>query len=192
MSRRLLTLITILLMLTAFSVAQAQETPSGDPIFVLTEEQINAEFTIPNTTARTVSNLAVDVQEDGVHLSFELTTIKDGISNTLSIIAVLIGLYRPEVSALELENTLVSNFTASPRQRQEVSSLTILAWRNYVRDAITLAASGMHLEVISLGLYDDGIHVYDSLGTAGGAGLETLTYQCFVSPIGCSTAYRRR
>jgi hypothetical protein len=166
MSKRLLTLFTVMSMLVLFSVAQAQEAPSGEPIFVLTEDQINAEFIIPSTDTRQISNLVADVQEDGVHLTFELTTISDGTSNTLSIIAVLIGLYRPEVSALELENTMVSNFTASPRQRQAVSSLITRAWRNYAREAFAASRVGgkMHLEDVSLGFHDDGIYVYETEG----------------------------
>jgi hypothetical protein len=164
MSKRLLTLITVVMMLVLFSVTQAQDVSSDEPIFVLTEDEINEEFSIPSTATRTVSNLDVDVQEDGVHISFELTTIKDGTSNTLNIIAVLIGMAQPRVSSLELENILVSNFTVSPRQRQEVSSLITRAWRNYMRDATEDAASRMHLEDISLGFADDGIYVYETEG----------------------------
>ena len=125
----------------------------------------NRSSSSPKIT-RQISNLVADVQEDGVHLTFELTIISDGTSNTLSIIAVLIGLYRPEVSALELENTMVSNFTSSPRQRQAVTSLITRAWRNYARDAFAAARVGgkMHLEDVSLGYHADGIYFYATDG----------------------------
>lgn len=173
MSKRLLALITVLLMLTVSSVAYGQEPTTDEPIFVLTEEQINAEFTIPSTATRTVSNVEVDVQEDGIHISFALTTIRDGTSNTLSIIAILIGLVQQNGSAVELENVQITSYlledgilvTAPSNVQREVNRLVGRAWRNYMRDAFAGRVGGkMHLEDISMGLFDDGIYVYETEG----------------------------
>ncbi|MBK8024671.1 MAG: hypothetical protein IPK19_25415 [Chloroflexi bacterium] len=132
MSRRLLTFISLLLLLAAFSVAQAQDTTSDGPRFVLTEEQINADFRIANTATRQISNLDVKVKEDGLHVSFQMTVTRDGTSNTLSIIAILIGLFdQPRVSAIELENTLISNYIVPASLRREVTSLLTSSWRSY-------------------------------------------------------------
>lgn len=123
MSKRLFTPIIVVLLLMLSTVAYAQEAP------VLTEEQINKEFTIPGTATRTISSLEVDVQQDGVHMSFDMTVTRDGTSNTLSIIAILIGL---RVNQVELENTMISNFQATRSQRNEVTGLVERAWQNYV------------------------------------------------------------
>lgn len=132
MARRFFILTSVLLLLAVFGVAQAQE-----PEFVLTEEQINADFTIASTTTREISDLEVDVKEDGVHVSFQMTITRDGTSNTLSIIAILIGLFdRPRVSAIELENTLVSNFMVSPALRREVTRMVERSWNDYEANVI--------------------------------------------------------
>ena len=133
MSKRLFVLITIVSMLVVFSVAQAQQpTTFDEPNFVLTAEQINDEFSIPSTTTRQISNLEVDAQEEGLHISFQMTVTRDGTTNTLNIIAILIGLSdRPRVSALELENTLISNYVVPPSLRQEVMTLLLRSWNDY-------------------------------------------------------------
>lgn len=125
MSKRSFTLIIVVLSLILSTVAYAQEAP----VLVLTEEQINKEFTIPSTATRTVSDLEVDVHEEGVYVSFDLTVTRDGTSNTLSIIAILIGL---RVNQLELENTMVSSFQATRSQRTAVTGLVERAWEDYV------------------------------------------------------------
>ncbi len=132
MSKRLLILITVVSMLAVFSVAQAQQpTAPGEP-FVLTEAQINRDFTISSTATRQVSNLDVQVHEDGVYVSFQMTVTRDGTTNTLNIIAILIGLFdQPRVSSIELENTLVSSFVAPPALQRDVTSLVLNSWRNY-------------------------------------------------------------
>lgn len=132
MSKRMLSLITTLLLLAVFSAAQAQEPVSGEPRFVLTEEQIKSDFSIASTATREISNLDVEVKEDGVHVSFQMTVIQDGTSNTLSIIAILIGLFdRPRVSAIELENTLISNYVVSAALRREVTRQVVRSWNDY-------------------------------------------------------------
>jgi hypothetical protein len=75
MSKRLFIGFIVVLLLALTSVAYAQEAPT------LTEAQINAEFTIPSTASRTISNLKVEVHEDGVHVSFDMTVTHDGTSN---------------------------------------------------------------------------------------------------------------
>src|SRR5215213_2741567 len=137
MSKRLLSLMTILLLLAVFSVTQAQETVSDEPRFVLTEEQINADFSIASTSTREISNLEVDVKEDGLHVSYQMTVIQDGTSNTLSIIAILIGLFdQPRVSAIELENTMISNYTVPVLLRREVTRQLVREWKNYEASVI--------------------------------------------------------
>lgn len=150
MSKRLLTLITILILLAVFSVAQAQETASGESVFILTEEQINAEFSIPSTATRRISNLEVDVQEDGVHVSFDMTVTRDGTSNTLSIIAILIGLYQPEQQQViwSFSDLLVSQVRATGTQRRELANLIGRTWRNYVSDVAE--ANGLSLNFVKI------------------------------------------
>jgi hypothetical protein len=125
MSKRSFTLIIVVLSLMLSTVAYAQE----PPVLVLTEKQINEEFTIPSTTTRTISGLEVDVHEEGVYISFDMTVTRDGTSNTLSIIAVLIGL---RVNEVVLENTMVSSFQATRSQRTAVAGLVEQAWGDYV------------------------------------------------------------
>ena len=137
MSKRLLSLMTILLLPAVFSVTQAQETVSDEPRFVLTEEQINTDFSIASTSTREISDLEVDVKEDGLHVSFQMTVIQDGTSNTLSIIAILIGLFdQPRVSAIELENTMISNYTVPVLLRREVTRQLVREWNNYEASVI--------------------------------------------------------
>jgi hypothetical protein len=128
MSKRLFTLIIVGLLLVLSTVAYAQE----KPVRSLTEKQINETFTISSTAARTISNLKVKVQADGVHVSFDMTVMSDGTSNTLSIIAILIGL---KANQVEVENKLVSGWRASDNQRREVAGLVDQAWGNYVTGA---------------------------------------------------------
>ena len=139
MSKRMLSLITLLMLLAVVGVTQAQVrvTPSGEPVFLLTEEQINSDFQIPGSKTRQISNLEVDVQEDGVHVSFQVTITQNGRSNTLNIIAILIGLFdEPRVSSLELENTMISNYIAPTSLRDEVSSLVLRSWNTYEADVL--------------------------------------------------------
>ncbi len=126
MSKRLFIPVIVVLLFVLTSVAHAQEAPVAP---ALTEEQINQAFTIPSTATRTISNLKVEVHEDGVHVSFDMTVVRDGTSNTLNIIAILIAL---RVNQIQLENTMISNFQATRSQRLEVTGLVERAWNNYV------------------------------------------------------------
>lgn len=126
MSKRLFIPVIVVLLLVITSVAHAQEAPIAT---VLTEEQINQAFTIPSTVTRTISNLKVEVHKDGVQVSFDMTVTRDGTSNTLSIIAVLIGL---QAYQIQLENTMISNFQATRNQRLEVKGLVEQAWTQYM------------------------------------------------------------
>jgi hypothetical protein len=132
-----------------------------EPVFFLTEEQINAEFTIPSTTTRTISNLEVDVQEDGVHVSFQMTAISDGTSNTLIVGAVLSGLVPVRVSQVEVENTLVSNYIVPRRLQREVTNLVRRAWRNYIRSLATRSGGEVIGDSVVLG--EDGISFFGDL-----------------------------
>ena len=123
MSKRLFIPFMVVLLFVLTSVAYAQEAP------VLTQEQINQAFTIPSTATRTISNLNVEVHKDGVHVSFDMTVTRDGTSNTLSIIAILIGL---RVNQLELENTMISGFQATRGQRREATGVVEQAWGDYM------------------------------------------------------------
>ncbi len=125
MSKRSFTIIIVVLALMLPTIAYAQE----PPVLVLTEKQINEEFTIPSTATRTISGLEVDVHEEGVYISFDMTVTRDGTSNTLSIIAVLIGL---RVNEVVLENTMISSFQATRSQRTAVAGLVEQAWGDYV------------------------------------------------------------
>jgi hypothetical protein len=170
MSRRLLTFFTILLLLAVSTAAYAQEPTTDEPIFVLTEEQINDEFTIPSTATRTISNVEVDVQSDGIHISFDMTAVRDGTSNTLSIIAILIGqvqenrsaFYDLLISSYMLEDTTVATRIAAPSSVQRVvNRLVGPAWRDYVRDAMAgVDVSADHIESYSLLMDDDSIFFY--------------------------------
>jgi hypothetical protein len=128
MSKRLFVLIITGLLLVLSTAAYAQESP----VRFVTEKQINEAFTISSTAARTIANLKVKVQPDGVRVSFDMTVKSDGTSNTLSIIAILIGLKADEVA---VENKLVSGWQASDSQRREVAGLVEQAWGNYVTSA---------------------------------------------------------
>jgi hypothetical protein len=116
----------MLVLFAVSAIAYAQEAP----VLVLTEDQINAEFTLPSTATRTISDVEVDVQEDGVHISFELTAVHDGLSNTIFVGATLSGLVPVRVSQVELEDTLVSNYVAPRRLQREVTNLLGRSWRN--------------------------------------------------------------
>jgi hypothetical protein len=148
MSRRLLTFFTVLL-LAVPTVVNGQELMPDEPVFFLTEEQINAEFTIPSTANRTISNLEVDVQEDGVHISFAMTAISDGTSNTLIVSATLIELVPVRVSQLELENTLVSSYSVPRSLEREITNLIGRSWRRYLRSIATTEV--FELNTFSLG-----------------------------------------
>jgi hypothetical protein len=165
MSKRLRALFILVLLLTVFSIAQAQEAPSGDPIFVLTEEQINAEFNIPSTATRTVSNLEADVQEDGVHLSLDLTVTRNGTTTTHGISALLIGQAQENRRSSSFYDALISGYSvvAPPSIERDVIRLVGRAWRNYVRDAFPPAAY-THMEEIEFYFGDDGIYMYEAEG----------------------------
>lgn len=166
MLKQVFMLCTILFIL-AFPVGvHAQE----DPIFVLTEEQINAEFTIPGTATRTISNLEVDVEEDGVQISFDMTVTQNGTVTTYNIIGILIGLAKPRVTQLEMENTLISNFTASPNQRREVAGVVVRAWGDYMAGVVEqnqLNSATLNYAKIEAVMESDGIYFYtvDSVPT---------------------------
>lgn len=157
MSKRLLTLFTIVLLLGVFSVAQAQQpTASDEPILVLTEAQINEGFRIPSTSSRRISNLEVDVQDDGIHISFDMTTIKDGTSNTVNIIAVLIGLYQPERQQMmwSFADLLVTSVRATGTQRRELMNLIGGAWRNYLADVADVNVRSLNFTKITFSALD--------------------------------------
>ena len=166
MLKRLLTLITVLLLLVVFSVAYGQSNlPLEEVVFSLTEEQINADFTIPSTTTRTVSNLEVDVQEDGVHLSFDLTVTRNGTTATHGISATFIGQSQENRTSSSFYDLLISGYSviAPPNMEREVNRLVGRAWRNYVRDAFP-AAAYTHMEEIEWNFTDDGIYMYEAEG----------------------------
>lgn len=132
MSKRLLSLIFTFLLLAAFSVAQGQELLPDEPRFVLTEEQINSDFRIASTLTREISDLEVNVKEDGLHVSFQMTVNRNGTSTKLNIIAILIGLFdQPRVSAIELENALISNYAVPASLQREVTRLLERSWNDY-------------------------------------------------------------
>ena len=132
MSKRLFILITIVSMLAVFGSAQAQQPTATEPGAVLTEAQINRDFAIPSTANRRISALDVEVHEDGVYVSFQMTLTRDGKTETLNIIAILIGLFsQPRVSSLQLENTMVSSFVAPAALQREISSLVLNSWAGY-------------------------------------------------------------
>jgi len=157
MSKQLFVLCTILLML-AFPIAvNAQE----DPVFVLSEEQINAEFTLPSTAARTVANLAVDVEEDGVQVSFDMTVARNGSTSTYNIIAVLIGL--SHVRIMEFKDAWLTEFSATPSQRREVARVVSQAWELYLRGVLEenlLDGTDLTLDDIEALMESGGIHFY--------------------------------
>ena len=169
MLKRLLTLITVLL-LVVFSVAQAQEAPSGESVLILTEEQINADFTIPSTATRRISNLEVDVQEDGVHVSFDLTTTRNGTTTTQGIIAILIGLYQPEQQQMmwSFSDLLVSQVTATGNQRRELSNLIGRAWRGYIADVAQENALSLNFVKITYATTSFSIDIGTSENLAAG------------------------
>jgi hypothetical protein len=145
-----------MLMLAPSAIIFAQD----EPILVLSEEQINADFTIPSTAARQISNLKVDVQEDGVHISFD---VRDGSSNTLSIIAVLIGLVQPRVNQMSFYDLLISSYVTPPRDaRREVASVVTRAWSNYVRGVAEENALSLSYAKIEYLMEDDGIFFFGS------------------------------
>jgi hypothetical protein len=159
MSKQLLSFCTILLMLVLPIATYAQE----NPVFVLTEEQINADFTIPSTTTRTISNLEVDVEEDGVQISFDMTVAQNGTTTTYNIIAILIGLVKPRVTQLELENTMISSFTASPSQRREVAGVVARAWGDYMAGVVEeneLGDAALNYTKVEALMESDGIYFY--------------------------------
>ncbi len=132
MSKRLLSLVFIVLLSAVFSVAQGQELVPDETRFVLSEEQINSGFRIANTSTREISDLDVDVKEDGLHVSFQMTVNRNGTSTTLNIIAILIGLFdQPRVSVIELENTLISNYQVPASLQREVTRLLERSWNEY-------------------------------------------------------------
>jgi hypothetical protein len=128
MSKRLFVLMITGILLVFSTAAYAKESP----VHSITEKQINESFTIPSTATRTVSNLKVKVQAEGVRVSFDMTVKHNGTSNTFGIIAILIGLKANEV---EIENKQVSDWQASDSQRREVAGLVEQAWGNYLTDA---------------------------------------------------------
>lgn len=145
MSKRLLTFITIVPLLAVFSVAQAQDTPRGEPILVLTEKQINEEFSIPSTATRQISDLEVDVKEDGVYISFQMTVIRDGTSNTLGIIAILIGLVQADRTASGTETVFSSSIVNGP-EHQQLNNLVLRAWNSYLNTVrASIPADHIHM-----------------------------------------------
>lgn len=155
MSRRLFFLMTALLMTLAFAVAHAQDSTPGEPVFALSEAQINDEFTIPETATRTISNLVVDVRQGEVHISFEMTSIQDGTSNTMSIIAILIGL--AQGNQWESKNAIITSLSAPPRVEREIHQLVSRAWQNYTRSALAEAGD---FRIMSKLIEEEGISYF--------------------------------
>jgi hypothetical protein len=151
MSKRMLTFITIVLILTVFSATQAQDAPAGESVLIVTEAQINADFRIPSTTTRRISNLEVDVQEDGIHIAFDLTATRNGTTTTQGIIAILIGLYQPEQQQMiwSFSDLLVSSVRATGTQRRELVNLVGRAWRNYIGDVAEANALSLNFVKIT-------------------------------------------
>ncbi|GEM_PF-4695463 len=95
---------------------------SGDPIPTesISFNFADMSFSPTSTSSRTISNVRVaagDVNGDSVEISFDLTvTGRDGTSNTLSIIAILIGLVRERGQSTylnyRLEDVIISSVVA--------------------------------------------------------------------------------
>jgi len=158
MSKRLIILCTLIGILALPIIAYAQE----DPIFVLTEDQINVEFAIPSTTTHTITNLEVDVEPDGVQIEFDMTTIQNGTTATHHIIAVLIGLAKPRVTQLEMEDPVNSSFTPTLSQRRAVANVVARAWSSYIVGVVeeNQIHSTDNSTTIQALMESDGIHFF--------------------------------
>jgi hypothetical protein len=161
MSKRLILLLTLLVM-TVSTVAHAQDTTPLEPVFVLSEAQINDEFTIPDTATYTISNLVVDVRQDEIHISFDMTSIQDGTSNTMSIIAILIGLVQVDGQQyFSFKDVLVSQLSAPARARREIARLVLPAWRSYLNNAFAgVDVSADHIDFVEMLMEEEGISYY--------------------------------
>jgi hypothetical protein len=85
-----------------------------------------------NSNVKAFAYLDVQVHEDGVYVSFQMTVTRDGTTNTINIIAILIGLFnQPRVSSINLENTMVSNWVVPPALQREVTNLVLDSWTHY-------------------------------------------------------------
>ncbi|MBI1257736.1 MAG: hypothetical protein GC204_09720 [Chloroflexi bacterium] len=130
MSKRVLSLISLLLLLTMVGVTQAQDNGSASQLLA---DQLKTGFHIPSSATRQISNVSVDMKNDGVHVSFQMTVVRDGTSNTMNIIAILIGLVgKPQVSSFEMENTLISSYSVGSGLRSEAMSLLLSSWNDFV------------------------------------------------------------
>jgi hypothetical protein len=164
MSKPVFALFILLMLLAVSAVAQTQGTTSDEPFFILTEEQISREFSIPSSATRRISDLEVDVQENGVHLSFELTTTRNGTTTTTKIIAILIGLVQdtPQ-SSYTFDWVSITSVTAPGSLQRELETVVRRAWQNYVRSAMGgVDVSADHVEAISMLMAEDGIYFFVS------------------------------
>ena len=152
MSKRLLTFFTALL-LAVPTIVSGQELTPDEPVFFLTEEQINAEFTIPSTASRTISNLAVDVQEDGVHLSFQMTV---PLSDTNTNCAIL--LLHGDFASWFVGDAYDNEMGITRYEQRQINSAVLRAWRNYVRSFATRSGGEVISDFVVLG--DDGISFF--------------------------------
>ncbi len=64
-----------------------------------------------------------------------------GTSNTMGIIAILIGLVQGDTHQIVVRDVIISGVDAPPRHQREIGQLTLRAWRGYERSA--LAAAGI-------------------------------------------------
>ena len=163
MSKRLLIFTIVLLLLAVTGTAYGQEPTAGELIFTLTEAQINDEFTIPSTAFYSVSDVEVDVQPDGIHITLEVVDAHDGTSNTMGIIAILIGLVQDNRVSYSFYDILISSFDVRPSDAtvRELGRLVRTAWQSYANNA--LRQSGIALNSIRLTdvlMEDEGIFLF--------------------------------
>ena len=131
MSKRLITFFTALL-LAVPTIVSSQELMDDEPVFFLTEDQINDEFTIPNSATRRFSNLEVDVQEDGIHVSFQMTV---NLSDTNTNHAIL--LLHGDFASWFVGDAYDNEMGITRYEQRQINSAVLRAWRNYVRSLVT-------------------------------------------------------
>lgn len=177
MSKRLTTVITILILLVGCSAAYMQGPPPGDLILTLTEARIDDEFYIPSTAFHTVSSFDVDVQPDGVHITLNATTLRDGTPKTLSLVAILVGRVQENRVVYTFDDLQILRYDhrLSNAALHEIGNLLITAWRSCANNAlreIDLRANNIAISGIEMD--DNGIYVYGTERVGAGWCLECV------------------